>query len=101
MVHTIATCQLTIIWNLIQEHSEDNYKFSSAEKRALNTSERERVLRISSDRDDQKIFSGLKFSISGFVLVGKFWQVFFGSLIKVGIVLGIQNNLKLHDSYII
>ena len=34
------TCQLTIIWNLIQEHSEDNYKFSSAEKRALNTSER-------------------------------------------------------------
>ena len=59
----------------------------------------ERVLRISSDRDDQKIFSGLKFSISGFVLVGTFWQIFFGSLIKVGIVLGIQNNLKLYDSY--
>ena len=26
-----------IIWNLIQGHSEDNYEFSSAEKRALNT----------------------------------------------------------------
>ena len=38
VVHTIATCQLTIIWNSIQEHSEDNYKFSSAEKRALNPS---------------------------------------------------------------
>ena len=40
------------------------------------------VLRISSDRDDQTIFWGLKFSISGFFGVGKFFQVFFlGSLI--------------------
>ena len=33
-----TTCQLKTIWNLIQEHSEDNCKFSSAEKRALNPS---------------------------------------------------------------
>ena len=40
------------------------------------------ILRISSDRDDQRIFWGLKFSISGFFWVGKFWQVcFWGSLI--------------------
>ena len=36
------------------------------------------VLRISSDRDDGRIFWGLKFSISGFLGGGKFWQVFFG-----------------------
>ena len=35
------------------------------------------ALQISSDRDDRKIFWGLKFSISGFFGVGKFWQVFF------------------------
>ena len=29
--------QLKIIWNLIQENSEDNYEFSSAEKRSLDT----------------------------------------------------------------
>ena len=34
MVHT-GTRQLKIIWNLIQENSEDNYEFSSAEKHAL------------------------------------------------------------------
>ena len=40
------------------------------------------VLQISSDRDDRRIFWVLKFSISGFFGVGKFWQVFFfGSLI--------------------
>ena len=33
--HT-GTRQLKIIWNLIRENSEDNYEFSSAEKRALN-----------------------------------------------------------------
>ena len=38
----------------------------------------EGVLQISSDRDDQRIFIGLKFSISGFFWVTKFWQVFFG-----------------------
>ena len=31
---------------------------------------------ISSDRDDRRIFWALKFSISGFCWVGKFWQVF-------------------------
>ena len=36
VVHT-GTCQLKIIWNLIQENSDDNFEFSSAEKRALNT----------------------------------------------------------------
>ena len=36
------------------------------------------VLRISSYRDDGRIFLGLKFSISGFSWVGKFCQVFFG-----------------------
>ena len=45
------------------------------------------VLRISSDRDDRRNFWGLKFLISGFFWVGKFWQVFssLGSLIEVGI----------------
>ena len=33
---------------------------------------------ISSDRDDQRILGGLKFSISRFFGVGKFWQAFFG-----------------------
>ena len=74
VVHTVATCQLSIIWNLIQEHSECSYKFASAEKRALNPRKRRaegggggggdagfkggggRVLRISSDRDDKRIF---------------------------------------------
>ena len=36
MAHT-GTHQLKIIWNLIEENSEDNYKFSIAEKRVLNT----------------------------------------------------------------
>ena len=36
VVHT-GTCQLEIIWNLIQENSEDNYEFLSSEKRVLNT----------------------------------------------------------------
>ena len=59
------------------------------------------VLRISRDRDDGRIFGGLKFSISGFLGVGKFWQVFssLGSLIEGGIFLSIQNNLKIRDSY--
>ena len=37
------------------------------------------LLRISSDRDNQRIWGGggLKFSISGFFVAGKFWQVFF------------------------
>ena len=35
------------------------------------------VLRLPSDRNDQRIFWGLKFSILGFFWVGKFWQVFF------------------------
>ena len=36
VVHT-GTGQLKIIWNLIQENSENNYVFSSAEKRDLTT----------------------------------------------------------------
>ena len=38
------------------------------------------LLRISSDRDNQRILAGgggLKFSISGFFVAGKFWQVCF------------------------
>ena len=36
-------------------------------------------LQISSDRDDGRIFWGLKNSISGFFFsAGKFWKVFFG-----------------------
>ena len=35
------------------------------------------VLRISSDRDDQRIFLGLKFSITRFFWVGKFGKYFF------------------------
>ena len=53
------------------------------------------VLRmISSDRDDRRIFWGLKFSISGFFWVGKFYQAFFslGLLDLSRDFLGIQNN---------
>ena len=40
------------------------------------------ALKISSDRGDRRIFGGIKYWISGFFWVGKFWQVFFfGSLI--------------------
>ena len=35
------------------------------------------VLQILSDRDDQRIFWGLEFSILGFFWVGKLWQEFF------------------------
>ena len=62
------------------------------------------VLRmISSDRDDRRIFWGLKFSISGFFWVGKFYQAFFslGLLDLSRDFLGIQNNPKIRDSYII
>ena len=37
-------------------------------------------LRISSDRDDRRIFLGVKFSIPGFFWVGKFGKYFFGWL---------------------
>ena len=37
-----------------------------------------KVLRISSDGDDQRIFLGLKFSIPGFFWVGKFGKYFLG-----------------------
>ena len=36
------------------------------------------VLRISSDRDDRRTFFGLKFSVSGFLWVRTYWQVFLG-----------------------
>ena len=36
---------------------------------------------ISNDRDDRRIFGGLKFSFSGFFLIGKLGKYFFGSLI--------------------
>ena len=35
------------------------------------------VLKILSDGDDRRIFLGLKFSIRGFFLGTKIWQVFF------------------------
>ena len=38
------------------------------------------VLGISSDRDDQGIFGGLKFLILGFFRVGKFGKYFYGWL---------------------
>ena len=46
-------------------------------------------------------FFGFEIFYSGIFWVGKFWQVFssLGSLIEVGIFLGIQNNLKIRDSY--
>ena len=48
------------------------------------------VVQILSDRGDRTIFGSLKFSISGFFWVVKFWQVFFGgSLLQVGIFGGI------------
>ena len=40
----------------------------------------EGILQISSDRDGRRMFLGLKFSVSGFFWVGKFWQVLFGQL---------------------
>ena len=64
VVHTIATCQLKIIWKLIQEHSGDNYKWSSAEKRALNPSGLGKggggggTPDIQPERDDQRISFG-------------------------------------------
>ena len=39
------------------------------------------VLQISSDKEDQRIFGGLKFLILGFFWVGKFGEYFFGGLI--------------------
>ena len=49
-----------------------------------------KVLQISGDRDDQRIFLGLKFLISGVFGVRKFWGVFLGgSLIEVGIFVSI------------
>ena len=38
------------------------------------------VLRISSDRDDRRIFLGLKFLIPGFFWAGTFGKYFFGWL---------------------
>ena len=51
------------------------------------------VLRISSDGDDQRIFLGLKFSISGFFWVRKFGKYFLGSLILVGIFFRVLNRI--------
>ena len=60
--------------------------------------EGEGVLWISSDRDDRRIFWGLKFSIPGFFWVEKFGKYLFGWLEKVGIFGGIQNKLKICGS---
>ena len=57
------------------------------------------VLRISSDRDDQRIC--LEIFDSGICLSRKIFASFLGSLIYVEIVLGIQNYLKIYDCYII
>ena len=82
VVLAITTCQLKIIWNLLQEHLEDNCNFSRAEKRALSHSKYggggEGVLRMSSDRDDQRIFwetfdSGICLSVKIFASI--FWPV--------------------------
>ena len=85
VVHTIATCQLEIIWKLIQEHSEDNYKFTSAEKRAINPSKQRAggggVLRISSDRDDQRIFLFCNFRFLDLFGEENFGKYSLGSLI--------------------
>ena len=84
VAHTIATCQLEIIWNLIQEHSEDNYKFTSAEKRAINPSKQRaggRVLWISSDRDDQRIFLFCNFRFLDLSGEENFGKYSLGSLI--------------------
>ena len=55
--HT-GTRQLKIVWNLIQENSEDNYDFSltSAEKRALNTHTRRTLLR----QENPRVFASLR-----------------------------------------
>ena len=53
--HT-GTRQLKIVWNLIQENSEDNYDFSSAEKRALNTLTHRTLLR----QENPRVFASLR-----------------------------------------
>ena len=79
MVHAITTCQLKITGNLIQEHLEDNCNFSNAEKRSASMGGGGRgVLRISSDRDDERIFgeifdSGICLSRKIFARI--FWAV--------------------------
>ena len=51
---------------------------------------------ISRDRDDQRIFWGLRFSIPGICLGRKIWQVFFWvAWFKWGFFGGIQNSLKI------
>ena len=101
VVHTVATCQRSIIWNLIQEHSECSHKFESAEKRALNPRKRraERGEGYSGFQVTGMIKGFFGFEIFDFricsgrkILAGSFWAALF----IVGTVLGIQNNLKFH-----
>ena len=60
------------------------------------------VLWIPSDRNDRRIFLGLKFSILGFFWVGKFWPAFFWGYLDLSRdffgCLNIQYNLKIRDS---
>ena len=57
------------------------------------------VLWITSDRDDRKIFLGLKFSNFRIFWVGKFGKNFIGWLdVSRDFFGGIQNNLKIHGS---
>ena len=57
------------------------------------------VLWITSDRDDRKIFLGLKFSNFRIFWVGKFGKNFIGWLdVSRDFFLGIHNNLKIHGS---
>ena len=56
------------------------------------------VLQISGDEDDRSIFLGLKFSIPGFFVVGKFVKYFFVWLDLSRGLGGIQNNLTIRGS---
>ena len=56
-------------------------------------------LQISSDRDDQRIFWGLKFWIPAYFSVPKFGKYFFVWLdLSRDFFGGIENNLKVHGS---
>ena len=103
VAHAITTCQLKIIWNLIQEHLEDNCNFSRAEKRALSHSKYGGGGGGTPDVKWQgwsKDFLG-NFQFRDLFKCENFRKYFLASLIYVEILLGIQKYLKIYDCYII
>ena len=79
LIHPVATCQLKIICNFIQEHSEDNQKLSSAETSGGCGMWGKGGGGGDSGFQVPGMIKGF-FSVSGFVWVGKFEQVLIGQL---------------------